>query len=149
MTPRLFAVLFAVGSCLVPGAAARADDATVKEVEKAITALNEAFQKRDADAVKRLVTDDHVAVTPYYGGPATAAEMVATLGDLKIAEYAAARMKVTPLTRDAALVTYEVTWKGTYKGKELPRKCYASAVWVKRDGNWKEAFYQETALDGK
>ncbi|HKB39930.1 MAG TPA: DUF4440 domain-containing protein, partial [Gemmataceae bacterium] len=69
--------------------------------------------------------------------------------DLKLTEYAAAKTRVTLLDREAALVTYELTLKGTFKGKEVPRKSFASAVWVKRDGRWLETFYQETPLDGK
>jgi len=46
-----------------------AEDQAAKEVEKAITALNEAFQGRDTDKVKALMTKDHVAVTAYYEGP--------------------------------------------------------------------------------
>ena len=119
------------------------------DLEKAADALNEAFKKGDADAVKALMTEDHVAVTASYGGPLDRAEQLKTLADLKLTEYAAAKTKVSALGKDAALVTYELTLKGTYKGKEVPRKNFASAVWVKQDGKWREAFYQETPLEGK
>jgi len=144
MTRKLPAVMAALAAVLLLGA----DDPS-RDVEKAMNALNEAFQKGDADAVKRLMTDDHVAVTAAYGGPQDRAEQLKTLPDLKLSEYAAAKTKVLPLGKDAALVTYELTLKGTYKGKDVPRKNFASAVWVRRDGKWQEAFYQETPLDGK
>jgi uncharacterized protein (TIGR02246 family) len=128
------------------GAPARGDDTAVKDVEKAIAALNEAFQKRDPEAIKRLLTADHVAVTPYYGGPQTKAQQIETLPDLKLTEYTARKMKVTLLGQDAALVTYELAMKGTFKGKAVEPRSFAAAVWVKRDGKWLEAFYQETAL---
>lgn len=127
----------------------RADDATVKEVEKAIQALNEAFAKQDAAAIKKLVTDEHIAITPYYGGLATRDEQFKTLPDLKTTEYTVSQMKITLLTKDVALITYQLAQKGTFKGTELSPKNYASAVWVKRDGKWLEASYQETALTGK
>jgi uncharacterized protein (TIGR02246 family) len=119
------------------------------EVEKAISALNEAFQKQDAAAVKRLMADDHVAVTAYYGGPRTGAEQLAALADLKLAEYSTGKRKTAPLGKDAVLITYELTQKGTFKGKEVPRRNFVSAVWVKRDGRWLEVFYQETPLVGE
>jgi ketosteroid isomerase-like protein len=148
MLPRLLFVLTVVGSTLIVTATARGDDAT-KEVEKGIAALNDAFQKRDADGIKRLTVEDHVAITPYYGGPFSRADQLATLADLKISEYVAAKTKITLLTKDTALLTYELTAKGTFKGKELARKSYASAIWVKKDSAWLEAFYQETPLETK
>jgi uncharacterized protein (TIGR02246 family) len=124
-------------------------DDPAKDVEKAITTLNEAFRKVDAEAIKRFVTDDHVAVTVYYRGPQSVTDQIASLPDLKLAEYAAGKVKITLLGKDTALVTYELTMKGTFKGKELPRKSYAAAIWVNRGGKWLELHYQETPLDGK
>src|SRR5262245_15081769 len=114
---------------------ARADDAaSIKEVEKAIQALNDAFAKQDAAAIKRLTTDDSVAITPYYNGLATRDEQLKTLGDFKTTEYKSAQMKITLIAKDTALVTYQLTQKGTHKGKELHPNNYASAVWVNRKG---------------
>ena len=41
------------------------------------------------------------------------------------------------------------TMKGTFKGRDVPRSSIASAVWVKTDGRWLEAYYQETPLEVK
>lgn len=130
-------------------AAAAAQDAALKDVEKAMNALNDAFKNRDADKIQRLITDNHVAITSYYGGPQNKAEQLKTLPDLKMSEYSSTDVKVTLLDKDTALVTYALTLKGTYKGKELPAKNYAAAVWVLQGGKWLEAFYQETPLAGK
>jgi uncharacterized protein (TIGR02246 family) len=146
MTRTTLAVL-AVG--LLLGADTTKDDPAAKDVEKAITTLNEAFQKRDAEAIKPLLTEDHVAVTVYYGGPQAVRDQLASLPDLKLTEYAAGKLQVTLLGKDAALVTYELAMNGTFKGKEVPRKSYASAVWVNRGGKWLELHYQQTPLEGK
>jgi len=145
MTRTILAVL-AVG--LLPGADTPRDE-PAKDVEKAITTLNEAFQKKDAEAIKRLLAEDHVAVTVYYGGPQRVSDQLASLPELKLTEYAAGKVQVTLQGKEAALVTYELTMKGTFKGKEVPRKSYASAVWVNRGGKWLELHYQETPLEGK
>src|SRR4051794_16342113 len=58
-------LLFAVGFLL--GADAPKEDATVKEVEKALRTLNEAFVKQDNDAIKHLMIGEHVAITSYFG----------------------------------------------------------------------------------
>jgi ketosteroid isomerase-like protein len=136
----------AILAALLLGGDAPKED-VVKEVEKAIRVLNEAFEKQDAEAIKRLTTADHVAVTAYYGGPQTRDEQLKLLKDLKLTEYSAGKMKVTALGKDAALVTYSLTLKGTFKGQPIPTRSFASAVWVKREGQWQEAFYQTTPLD--
>jgi ketosteroid isomerase-like protein len=147
MTRKILAGVTIIVAVVLLGADAPKDD--VKDVEKALAALNEAYSKRDADAIHRLTITEHVSVTTYYGGPATRAEQLASLVDLKISDYTAAKTKVTLLNKETALVTYELTTKGTFKGKALPAKCFASAVWVKRDGAWLEAYYQETPLEDK
>src|SRR5437762_2390238 len=81
-------------------------DAAVKDVEKALAALNEAFKNRDVAAVARLMTDNHQAITAYYGGVQTKAEQLKSLPDLKMSEYTPGPIKVTLLGKDTALVTY-------------------------------------------
>jgi ketosteroid isomerase-like protein len=130
---------------LLLGADAPKENPAIKEVEKAINELNTAYEKRDADAIKRLTTPEHVSVTPYYGGPFTRDEQIKTLSELKLKEYTSGDIKVAMLSADVALITYPLTMKGTFKGKELAAKSFASAVWVKRAGKWQEAYYQETA----
>ncbi len=127
---------------IVAVAPASADDAT-KEVEKAITALNDAFKTGHPETIKALMTDDHLAITPW-GGQQTRDDQVKTLPELKLTDYTAGKMKITLLGSDAALVTYPLSLKGTFKGKELPTKNFATAVWVRKNGKWLEANYQET-----
>lgn len=139
-------LLLAVTAALLLGADAK-DDAA-KDVQKALEALNDAFSKQDEATIKKLTTDDHTAFTPY-GGKQTRAEQIKTLPDLKITEYKATDARVTMLSKDVAAVTYVLAQKGTFKGTELHPRNYATSVWVKRDGKWLEALYQETAITAK
>ena len=82
-------------------------------------------------------------------GLQTKTEQVKSMPDFKLSEYGMGEMKVALLNKETALVTYPLTLKGTYKGKTVPLKNYASALWVLQGGKWLEAFYQETPLDGK
>src|SRR5262249_38400031 len=102
--------------------AAKDDEGAVKELRQAVRALNDAFAKSQPEAIKRLTTEEHVAITPYYGGLQTLAEQLKNLGDLKVPDYATGEVKVTLLTKDAALVTYPMSQKGTYKGKPVDSK---------------------------
>jgi hypothetical protein len=56
---------------------------------------------------------------------------------------------VKPLTGDVAQVTYRATIKGTYAGKAVPSPVYVGEVWIKRDGKWLQASYQETPQESK
>jgi hypothetical protein len=71
------------------------------------------------------------------------------LSDWKTSEYKIEGLKVKTLTKDVALVSFQATIKGTYKGKEVPSPVQVVEVWIKRDGKWLEASYQETPLDKK
>ncbi len=122
-----------------------ADD-TGKKVEKAISALNEAFKVGEPGPIKALIAEEHITVTTW-GGIQTRDEALKTLPDLKLKEYVTGKLKITVLGPDAALVTYPLEMKGTFKGKELPAKNFASAIWVRKDGKWVETYYQETVLE--
>lgn len=139
----------AVALLLLAALPARADDQATDELRQALRTLNDAFAKPDAAAVRRLMTDDHEAVTPYYGVPATKEEQLRTLPDLKLSEYKPGKETIRMVHRDVAIIAYPLTMKGTFKGKPVAAKSYAVAVWVRHGGHWQEASYQETALDGK
>ncbi len=134
---------------LLLGADYPRDKQAAKEVEKAITALNEAFHARDVDQIKALITDDYLAVTTYYGGPLNKVGQLKSLPDHKFTEYSPGKIQVTMLSKDTALARFILVQKGTYKGRPMPARSFASAVWVRRAGKWQEAFYQETPLPDK
>jgi ketosteroid isomerase-like protein len=141
------AKLLLIGTAILLLGADAKEDAS-KEVQKSLEVLNDAFAKQDEATIKKLMTEDHVAVTPY-GGKQSRADQLKNLPELKITEYTASEARLTMLTKDSAMITYVLAQKGTYKGKDLPAKVYASSVWIKRDGKWQEALYQETTIPGK
>ena len=57
--------------CLAVGLPqARAGEAeTIAAVNAAAAALDDAFERQSADEIRRMMTADHLAVTPYYGAP--------------------------------------------------------------------------------
>jgi len=127
--------------------AARAGDAEIIEaVNKAAASLDQAFEKDDVAAAKALMTPDHVAVTPYYDGPQSVADQIASLPDFEYEQSVLGDVSVKMLGSDAALRSFSAELNGSFKGRALPRRVFVSAVWVKRDGTWAEKFYQVTAL---
>jgi len=125
---------------------ARAD--TAEEVERAVNALQKAYDRGDVDALKELMTEDHVT-TLSYARFSSRADQLKVLTEFKLTEYRIEGLKVKPLTRDVALATYQATIRGTYKGKEVPSSVQVSEIWIKRDGKWLEAVYVQTPLQSK
>ncbi len=124
------------------------EDEQAKEIEEALVKLSQAFKDRDVAVIKRLTTPDHIVIRPFYGEPKARAEEIKSLPDLKVTESTAGKFSTTFLSKEVVLITYPLQQKGTFKGKEMFSKNYASSVWVKRGGKWAEAFYQETPLVG-
>jgi ketosteroid isomerase-like protein len=129
-------------------AAAGAKEDVAKDVERAVQAVQTAFNKGNVGAVKALLTEDHVALLSY-AHFSNAADQLKVLSDFKFSEYTIADLTVKPLTGDVAQVTYRATIKGTYAGKVVPSPVYVGEVWVKRDGKWLQASYQETPQESK
>ena len=125
---------------------AKAD--TAEEVERAVRTIQTAFNKGDVDALKRLMTEDHVTILTYAQFSNTA-DQLQVLADWKFTEYKMEGLKVKALTKDVALVSYQATIKGTYKGKKVPSPVQVAEVWINRDGKWLQASYQETPVDQK
>jgi uncharacterized protein (TIGR02246 family) len=134
-------ILAVTAACGQPG-----DIATIEAIDNAAAELDRAFETGDAETIKSLMTPDHVAVTPYYGAPQTVAEQIASLGDLEYAQTDAGEPAVTLLGPDVAIRTGIAELKGSYKGKPLPPRVFATEIMVKRDGKWLERLYQATAL---
>jgi hypothetical protein len=89
------------------------------------------------------MTADHVAVTPW-AGRQTRDEQIGTLKDLKLTAYKPGKMTITLTGPGSALVAYPLAMTGTFQGKPVPAESFAAAVWVLRDGGWKELYYHET-----
>jgi uncharacterized protein (TIGR02246 family) len=137
---------------LAAGLLAGADSAeqtAQKQVDQAVRRLNAAFEKGDPDLLRRLMTDDHVAITTYYGKPTSRDDQIKQLGDLKLSEYKTGAVTVRMLGKGVALATYPQSVKGKFKDKVVPASSLATSIFVERDGTWLETFYQETAVGEK
>jgi ketosteroid isomerase-like protein len=126
---------------------AYASDADVAAINASSEALNAAFENGDTEAIRSLMTPDHVAVTPYFDGPKSVDEQLALLPDLKLRQTTAGELSVELLAQDVALRTFAADLEGRFKGMPLPTHVFVNETLVKRDGAWKERFYQVTTLE--
>ena len=73
-----------------PFRAEAADADTIAAINASSNALDKAFGERDIETIRALMTPDHVTVTPYYDGPQSVDDQIASLPDL---DYGATRAK--------------------------------------------------------
>ena len=103
----------------------------------------DAIKKKDSDAFANMLASDYIEVGG--GGVYDKAGIVAYVKDLALTDVTFTDWKLLPVDKDAAILMYQVTIKGTYKNAPIPPGPYrASSAWVHRDGKWLALFYQET-----
>ena len=137
---RLKALTLAAG--LLLAAPVWGDDIPM-DLQGAVRGLQAAFDKGDKETVTAMITDDHVSIMSYaqfYGR----ASLLEAMSKYKLSEYRIDLLKATTIGRDVALVTSHGAIRGTYAGKPVPSRVIVGQVWVKQDGRWREATYQET-----
>jgi hypothetical protein len=122
------------------------DEETVAEVNAAAAAIDAAFERQDVESIKKLMSPDHVAVTPYYDGPQDVEAQLASLPDLEFSQEIVGEVEVSLIDDDAALRTFRAKQRGRFKNRPLPTHVFVSQLMVKEDGAWVERFYQVTAL---
>ena len=141
------------GLCLAqyekPAAATKQGAATItKAVNQRIVELEkegwEAIKKKDWNGLGALMTADFVMVDEN-GIVSGRPEVLKVLADLTLTDYLMEDTKGVMLDKDAALLTYKVTQKGSFKGQAIPSKpYYASSVYVKRGGKWLNVLFQQS-----
>jgi len=136
-------------ACFIASAPlARAGDAeTIAAVNKASAALDAAFESRNAEAVKAMMTPDHEAVTPYYDGPKSVSAQIASISDLTYEQTIVGETRVQLLGPGAAIRTFKAKLDGTFKGRPIAPRVFVTSIMVKDGDAWLERFYQVTAME--
>lgn len=112
-------------------------DAIAKE-----KAIWDTIKNKDYEAFGNMLADDQVEVLP--DAVRGKAESIAGVKDFEPTEITFSEWKFLPIDKDAVVLTYHVTTKGKYKGKEFSNEsARASSAWVNRNGKWLAIFHQE------
>jgi len=126
---------------------ANADDAgTIAAINASSNALDDAFGARNVEAIKALMTADHISVTPYYDGVQTVDDQIASLAELDYGQTFVTEPTVVLLSPDVALRTFTADLKGSFRGEPLPARVFVNETLIRRDGKWIERFFQVTAM---
>jgi len=114
-------------------------DAIAKE-----KAIWETIKNKDFETFANTLADDQVEVAA--DGVHDKAASIAAVKPFEPTEISFSDWKLLPNDKDAVVITYTVTSKGKYKGKEYPSEpVRGSSAWVNRGGKWLAMFHQECA----
>lgn len=106
-------------------------------------ALWDTLKAKDWAAFEKLLATDYLEVLP--DGVNDRASTLTEVKDLAISDVTFSDWRFISLDKDAALVIYNATIKGTYKGQAFPEGPYRNASgWVNRNGTWQAFYFQET-----
>jgi len=104
----------------------------------------EAWQKRDGKFFQDFLSDDHVEVGQ--SGLAGKPAIVSFVGSLicKVESYKVDKFKVVFFDASFAVVNYFAEQDTTCNGVKVPSPAWMSSVYIKRNGRWLNALYQQT-----
>jgi hypothetical protein len=124
---------------IAPPASAALTEADAIAKEKAIW---ETIKNKDYDTYAGTLADDQIEIAA--DGVYDKAASIAAVKNIEPAEITFDDWKYLPIDKDAIVLSYTVTIKGKYKGKEFPSESTrASSAWVKRGGKWLAMYHQE------
>ncbi len=106
----------------------------------------EAFKNKDKKAYSDLLADDFAAVEDDNQGMRNKASAAAEVDRSVVSKYYLFALHVLPLNSNAALVTYELTMEFPPKAAVRFKRVLVSELWLKREGQWKMRYYQETRV---
>jgi hypothetical protein len=110
-------------------------------------AIWDALKNKDYAAFGNMLAEDSLEVTS--DGVFDKAGSTAGIKDFEPSEVALSDWKFLSIDKDAFLITYSVSVKGKFKGKEIPKEmesARASSAWVSRGGKWLAIYHQECPI---
>lgn len=143
--------------CGLPFAVAQAPAASTgqtktedTELEKTLVSLEkaswEAWKNRDATFFADFLSDDHLEI--HTAGAVNKAAVLATVATpaCQVRSYSVEKFRLLRLNADSAVLVYFAEQDTVCGGKPVPSPAWASSVYVRRDGKWRNVFYQQTSV---
>jgi len=115
-------------------------------LESKVRAEWEAFKNKDKKAYGDLLAEDFVAIEVDNEGARNKVHTVNEIDRSVLRDYSLQAFNIIPLGPEAAIVTYELTMEFPPKVQVRFLRVWASELWLKRDGQWKARYYQETKV---
>jgi hypothetical protein len=105
-----------------------------------------AWQRRDGAFFERLLSDDHVDIHPT--GVAYKSAVVAGVYSpaCVVQRYSADHFRVVLFDANTALVTYRAEQTTTCNGVPVPSPAWIGSLYLRRDGEWRNAVFQSSPV---
>jgi hypothetical protein len=80
------------------------------------------------------------------GGASNKQEVVEIVGDTacKVRDYTVDKFELSLLDKNIIMLTYYATQQTTCFGKPVPSPVWVSSLYIKRNNQWLNVFYQQT-----
>lgn len=132
---------------LLSGSAMAGDDGDAKliEIEKELWA---GWAAADTKAFEKHLVKDVTNMTSmgFTFGKEQVLKFIGS-GDCKVAGYSIGDAKVSRPGDKVAILTYSATQDAVCGGQKAPSSIHVTSVFVKKDGEWKNAAYAETTAN--
>src|SRR5262249_13974760 len=106
----------------------------------------EAVKTKDAATLRKLIAEDYLAILSD-GTRIRWNELLLAFPFFELRSHELSGFRVIPLGMDAAIVTYEADSETEIIGMTVKERTQISSTWVRRKGEWRNVFYQETAIE--
>ena len=110
------------------------------------TSAYEAWQSKDAKFWDTFLSDKFVGWGTSGKLDKVSAKKEYTGANCEIKSYSLSEERVSPLGKQAALITYKAAVDGTCGGQQIPTNSWVAGVYVRDGGQWKAAFHAQDAV---
>jgi hypothetical protein len=129
------------------------DSVTDMQVLDELTALEkqswEATLKDNRDFFETFLADEAKGMLAD-GSVIGRKQIIKNLDDMHLKKYTMGKTSILRVGKDAAMILYPASYEAVHKGvQEKYSSVNCSALYVRRNGSWKQLFYQETASNEK
>jgi uncharacterized protein (TIGR02246 family) len=131
---------------IAPMAGAQDLKADLMAIEKTLWT---AWGKKDGEPTKKHVTEDAVMLVAGTAPVAGRAAIVKTITTLpcELRSFDFQDPTLRQLTSDVVALSYTATQDATCEGQKLPARIRSTSIYVRQNGKWMQASYQETPVE--
>jgi hypothetical protein len=115
-------------------------------LEAKVRAVWENFQKKNKPAVDKLLDPEFRSIEDGDSEFTNKATELKQVDEYTLDNYKLSDFQTTTIGPNASLVTYKAEFSGKASGQPVHMRGVFGEVWVKRSGEWKCLYSQETAF---
>jgi hypothetical protein len=105
----------------------------------------QAFKDKKADAFKKLISADLIAV--YSDGVNNLQKELDSMAKTDMKSFDLTDFNVTFPAHDTAIITYKATVEATQEGKDVGGTLNCGSVWHMKNGKWMGVFHSEAKVE--